>query len=74
MKRPDNDTIKVLAAATRQHPAILSWFDSWYQHELEQLPNIGRENVTRSQGRCQVLKEVRDLLEKSTEYAAQSSP
>lgn len=74
MKRPEPDTIKVLAAATRQHPGILSWLDSWYQHELEQLPNVGSENVARSQGRCQVLREVKDLFEKSPEYAAQSSP
>ena len=74
MKRPDNQTIKVLAAASRQHPEMLTWFDSWYQHELEQLPQVGGENVARSQGRGQVLKEVRDLIRKSPEYAAQSSP
>jgi hypothetical protein len=74
MKRPSPDTIKVLAALSRQYPALLEWLDSWYRHELENLPNLGSENVARSQGRCQVLKEVYDLIEKSPEYAAQSTP
>jgi hypothetical protein len=44
----------------------------WYRQELEQLPSVG-QNVALAQGRCQVLKELHDLMKKSPEIAAEST-
>jgi len=71
MKRPDPDVVKALAVATRQFPDILEWVEGWYRQELEQLPSVG-QNVTLAQGRCQVLKELHDLMKKSPDLAAES--
>ena len=71
MKRPDPDVVKAMAVTRRQYPELFDWLDGWYRAELEQLPSVG-QNVTLAQGRCQVLKELRDLLEKSPEFAAKS--
>jgi len=71
MKQPDPDTVKAMATVVRQFPHLYTWVDSWYMHELEQLPNVG-QNVAHAQGRCQVLKELRNLLHKAPDLAAKS--
>lgn len=71
MKRPDPDVVKALAITARQFPEIQTWIEGWCTDELEQLPSVG-QNVALAQGRCQVLKELRDLLRKSPDYAAES--
>lgn len=71
MKRPDPDVVKALALTVRQFPDVQRWIEDWYRHELEQLPSVG-QNVALAQGRCQVLKELHDLMKKSPDMAAQS--
>jgi len=71
MKRPDPKVVKALALTTRQFPEFFEWIRDWYRQELEQLPSVG-QNVALAQGRCQVLKELHDLMKKSPEIAAES--
>jgi len=71
MKRPDPKVVKALALTTRQFPEFFEWIHDWYRQELEQLPSVG-QNVALAQGRCQVLKELHDLMKKSPEIAAES--
>lgn len=71
MKRPDPRTVKALAVVVRQHPEVLSWIEGWCHQELEQLPSVG-QSVALAQGRCQVLKELRDMMKKSPDMAAES--
>jgi len=70
MKRPDPDVVKALALTKRQFPEVFQWIEGWYRHELEQLPSVG-QNVTLAQGRCQVLKELHDLMKKSPDLATE---
>jgi hypothetical protein len=72
MKRPDPKVVKALALTTRQFPELFEWVQGWYRQELEQLPSVG-QNVALAQGRCQVLKELHDLMKKSPEIAAEST-
>jgi hypothetical protein len=72
MKRPDPKVVKALALTTRQFPEVYKWIEGWYRQELEQLPSVG-QNVALAQGRCQVLKELHDLMRKSPDLAAESS-
>jgi len=71
MKRPDPRTVKALAITVKQYPEVLQWIEGWCFHELEQLPSVG-QSVALAQGRCQVLKELRDLMRKSPDMAAES--
>jgi len=71
MKRPDPRVVKALALTVRQFPEVHDWIEGWYRQELEQLPGVG-QNVTLAQGRCQVLKELHELMRKSPELAAES--
>lgn len=71
MKRPDADVVKALAKVVRHSPEVFHWIESWYRQELEQLPSVG-QNVVLAQGRCQVLKELHDLMKSSPETAAKS--
>ena len=71
MKRPDPRVVKALALTVRQFPEVHQWIDGWCTHEMEQLPSVG-QNVALAQGRCQVLKELRDLMKKSPDLAAES--
>lgn len=68
MMRPQPETTKALALAVRQFPEIQRWVDDWCAHEMEQLPSVG-QNVALAQGRCQVLKELRDIMKKALELA-----
>ena len=72
MKRPDPKVVKALALTTRQFPEVYKWIEGWYRQELEQLPSVG-QNVALAQGRCQVLKELHDLMRKSPDLVAESS-
>lgn len=70
MIRPDPKIVVALAQVSRQYPEILDWLGEWRIHELNALPNVVN-NVAQAQGRCQVLKEVHDLLSKAPDMAAQ---
>jgi hypothetical protein len=71
MKRPSPEVVKALAGAVSQFPEFARWIEAWYRQELEQLPSVG-QNVVLAQGRCQVLKELNELVTKSPDMAAQS--
>jgi len=71
MKRPDPNVVKAMALSMRQFPELREWFEGWYRQELEQLPSVG-QSVALAQGRCQVLKELHDLIQKSPDMAAES--
>mgnify|MGYP001040880521 CR=1 FL=1 len=71
MKRPSPEEVKALAMATRQYPDFAKWVEDWYRQELDRLPSVG-QNVALAQGRCQVLKELHELITKSPELVAQA--
>jgi hypothetical protein len=71
MIRPDLKVVKSLAIVERQHSDILKFLEEWQKHELDQLPNV-TQNVALAQGRCQVLKELVELIKKSPDYTAKS--
>lgn len=61
MRRPEPEVVKALANINRHNPDVYSWLHDWYRQELEQLPSVG-QNVMLAQGRCQVLKEIYELI------------
>ena len=69
MKRPDPHVVKDLARVIHQYPEVFNWIKGWYHQELEQLPSVG-QNVALAQGRCQVLRELHELMKKSPDMAA----
>ena len=71
MIRPDPEIVTALSRIRKQEPDVYLWLQGWYYSELERLPSAG-QNVALSQGRCQVLKELYELLHQSPEFAAQS--
>jgi hypothetical protein len=71
MKRPDPNVVDATLRIRKQSPEFYLWLKDWYYSELERLPSAG-QNVALSQGRCQVLKELYELFDKSPDIAAQS--
>jgi len=69
MIKPDPKVVVALGACMRQYPELLDWIREWRTHELEQLP-LAVNNVTLSQGRCQVLSELYKFAKESPELAA----
>ena len=63
-----NDALAVLK---NTNPVIVEWLTDWYNEELRRLPQA-LNNTAVAQGRCQVLGELLDALNKSPEYAAQA--
>lgn len=62
MIQPDPDIIKAFAHVAQNVPRVGAYLASWYTHELERLPVTARDNQAVASGRCQVLKEINDLL------------
>lgn len=69
MKRPDPVTVAQLANIQRQYRDVLTYLEDWYKDELTKLPYASM-NTAVSQGRCQVLKELTELISKAPELAA----
>lgn len=70
MRRPSPEVVHALAVLSLQFPDVYRWIEGWYRHELEQLPSVG-QNVVLAQGRCQVLKELYELIKKSPDKVAE---
>lgn len=70
MIRPNPEVVVTMAQVARQYPDLLDWLGEWRQHELNALPNVVN-NVAQAQGRCQVLRELHELLTKAPDMAAQ---
>lgn len=68
MTRPSPDVTKALASASRRNPEIVQWLSDWYAKELSSLP-YATGNTALAQGRCQVLKEVFDLVRNAPDNA-----
>ena len=71
MIKPDEQVIRALAHVAQNVPAVKEWLDTWCAHETKRLPQV-ITNTAVAQGRCQVLQEITDLLEKAPEHVAQS--
>jgi hypothetical protein len=68
MIRPPDD---VIAALARGNHVLGKWLADWHAQELERLPYASPQNVAVMQGRCQVLTELRKLVQDSPNLAAQ---
>lgn len=69
MIRPEDQAVKAIGAMVRQHPEALAWVESWYRHELENLPHA-MNTPALCQGRCQVLGELVKFFREAPSMAA----
>lgn len=65
MKRLSEDQRKAFAQVAKHNKVVVDFFIEWYMSEIEALPNASMDNLARAQGRCQVLKELRDMLQQA---------
>mgnify|MGYP000856137843 CR=1 FL=1 len=72
MKRPDMEVVKDLAIISRQFPRVAEWLAEWAGDELSSLP-MAKKDLKVAQGRCQVLKEFSELLDKAPNTVAKPS-
>lgn len=68
MIRPPDDVIQLLA---RGNHVLGRWIAEWHAQELERLPYAAQHNAAVMQGRCQVLTELKKLVQDSPNLAAQ---
>jgi len=71
MIRPDEQVVRAFAHIKQNVPAAAGWIIEQYRTELERLPHAA-QNISIAQGRCQVLKEISELLTNSPELAAEA--
>lgn len=71
MLKPDREVWKQLAHLSTTQTNLKDYLESWYMHELQQLPRA-LNTTALSQGRCQVLAEICRLFEEAPEIARQS--
>lgn len=69
MIKPEPQTIKSLAMASRQYPELLEWMKSLRKREIEQLP-WALDNLAIKQGRCQMIVELIEFIEQTPAIAA----
>jgi len=71
MIQPDERVIAGFLHITQNVPAVKDWLIRCADTELDRLPQTVTSTAI-AQGRCQVLQELRKLLEDAPELAAQS--
>jgi hypothetical protein len=69
MIQPDPDTIKAFAHVAQNVPRVEKFLSEQYLSELERLPMTASDKQGIASGRCQVLKEITDLLVNSKKVA-----
>lgn len=69
MIKPDEQVLRGLAMAVRQHPEVLTWMEGVLLHELRRLP-YAVENPAVFQGRCQMLTELVEFARAAPAVAA----
>lgn len=72
MIKPDAQVVHELAQIARGFPSAMSWLADNTSIELSRLP-MTVNNFAVAQGRCQVLQELKKLLDDAPDHAAQSS-
>ncbi len=68
MIKPDEDIIKAFAHVAQNVPRVAKYFDECYRTELERLPTVAAKAQGVASGRCQILKEVTDLLRDAPDH------
>ena len=71
MKHPDPLVVRQAADVSRQYQDLMAWLADWRMAELERLPRAV-EHTGVYQGRCQVLSELVEFLQKAPNLAAKS--
>jgi len=64
MKRPDQKAVQDMVGIVARHQHFVQWVQTWCNAELAQLPLVVH-NIQQAQGRCQVLREICDVLDKA---------
>jgi hypothetical protein len=59
--RPTPDELESISKVAKAHVRFVEFVQRWTDAELQRLPSA-MTNVERMQGRCQVLRELNDLL------------
>ena len=70
MIKPDTDVIKAFAHVSTNVPRVAKFFEEQYRTELERLPITASKSQPVASGRCQVLKEIVDLLSNAPKHEA----
>ena len=70
MIKPDEDIIKAFAHVSQNVPRVAAHLAECYRTELERLPSVASEKQAVASGRCQVLKEIVDLLSNAPKHEA----
>lgn len=60
--RPTPEELESIAKVAKAHVRFVEFVQRWADTELQRLPTA-MTNVERMQGRCQVLRELNDLLQ-----------
>ena len=61
---PGKDTQRAFEHVSQNVPRVEAFLKGWYERELSALPRIPHLNQALASGRCQVLKEICDLLDR----------
>lgn len=69
MKRATPEVVMSLALIQRQYREVPAYLSEWLQEELNRLP-YAAGNTGIAQGRCQVLKEIVDLITQAPDMTA----
>lgn len=69
MIRPNEEVTKVLAQVYRNYPAFVEWLNANLDKELRELPYC-TNNVQLAQGRTQVLTDLTNMLNDSSQAMA----
>lgn len=72
MIQANAEVIRAFAHIAKNIPAAAEWITAQYEAELKRLPKT-TTNLAVAQGRCQVLEELAELLEKAPSMAAKSN-
>ena len=68
MKKLSQDEIQAVKQLVRHNKVVVDFFEKWYMDELEALPKAPKDNLARSQGRCQVLQEINKTLHEALKW------
>ena len=70
MIQPEEHVIKSFAHIAQNVPAVKEYINAWAEMELKRLPHA-TNNTAVAQGRCQVLEELKNLINGSPDFSAQ---
>jgi hypothetical protein len=68
MIKPDADTMKAFAHVAQNVPRVGAFLTQWRTTEVDRLPDTASTSQALASGRCQVLKEICNLLSEAPSH------